>query len=176
MDPSMPVKKLYLCPGVYLNLSLSVVLAVRRVGGCGDWWPVAREGREAVVRSLGGGWRVLERSSGEGLRQVRSSSPVHVNQMQVSALLQSVYWLLRQAERLLWGSVGRQHVWRLWGFHRRSHRDVRVKESTRRSLQHHRPRHRERIAAGLLYRRERWFSLFTLCWTQGYRWRRLKVD
>ncbi len=79
--------------------------------------------------------------------------------------------LVRQAERLLWGSVGRQHVWGLWGFHRRSHRDVRVKESTRRSLQHHRPRHRERIAAGLLYRRERRFSLLNLCWTQGYRWR-----
>lgn len=53
------------------SLRLSVVLAVRWVGGRGDWRPVAREGWEAVVRALCGGWRVLERSAGEGLCQVR---------------------------------------------------------------------------------------------------------
>lgn len=46
------------------------VLAVWWVGGCGGWWPLAYQRRRAAVCSLIGGFRVLERAAGEGLRQV----------------------------------------------------------------------------------------------------------
>lgn len=49
----------------------SAVLAVRRVGGRGDRRPSAGQRRRADVCPLSGGEGVLERSVGEGLRQVR---------------------------------------------------------------------------------------------------------
>lgn len=47
------------------------VLAVWGMGGGGDRRPAAGEGREAAVRPLCRGRRVLERTAGESLRQVR---------------------------------------------------------------------------------------------------------
>lgn len=44
------------------------------MGGGGDRRPAAGEGREAAVRALGRGHRVLERAAGEGLRKVRERS------------------------------------------------------------------------------------------------------
>lgn len=49
------------------------LLAVWRVGGCGDRRPPSHSERTALVRSLQRPQRVLERTGGEGLRQVRYS-------------------------------------------------------------------------------------------------------
>lgn len=61
---------------------------------------------------------------------------------------------LLQVEWLLWGSVGRQYVRGFWGLHRRGNRDVWAEESALWPLQYHQSGCGERIAAGLLHRRQ----------------------
>ena len=59
-----------------------------------------------------------------------------------------------QAAWLLRGPVRRQHVRGFWGLHRRGNGDVWAEESALWPLQYHQPGRGERIAAGLLHRRQ----------------------
>uniref|UniRef100_A0A8B9SAN1 Calpain 1 n=1 Tax=Apteryx owenii TaxID=8824 RepID=A0A8B9SAN1_APTOW len=93
-------------------------LAVRGMAGRGGGRLPAHQGRQAALRALGRGHRVLERPAGKSLRQ---------------------------GERLLRGAVGRQHLGRLRGLHRRRHRVVRPAPAPRRPL----PDHPQSPGAGL---------------------------
>lgn len=62
------------------------VLAVRRVGGRRGGWPAAHQERGAALRALGRGQWVLERTAGEGLRQVSTGRGGRLGQERLLAL------------------------------------------------------------------------------------------
>lgn len=67
------------------------VLAVRRVGGCRGGRPAAHQERGAALRALGRGQRVLERTAGEGLRQVSTGRCGRLGQERL-LVLSSCLW------------------------------------------------------------------------------------
>lgn len=133
-----------------------LVLAVRGLGGRGDWRPAACQRWEATVRPLSRGSRVLERPGGEGLCKVRRpQSYAFTGRLQTRILFGCVMRLLLwmwQVERLLRGSFRRLHVWGVWGLHRWSDRDVWAEKSSSQPLQHHQKSCGERLPDGLLDR------------------------
>lgn len=66
----------------------------------------------------------------------------------------TVTLFVSQAERMLRGAVGWQHIGGLRGLHGRRDRDVRAEEGALRPLQHHLQGPGERLAAGLLHQRQ----------------------